>query len=171
MTTADLRSAAASASPLSRAAMLAALDEKPPAAKVKTTELWHLCTFSSSVDQRRVFVPIKTVNPLNGRQHWRIVSKRGKSEKNLTASHLATAGSLPLLPVTVTMIRHGRGTRPMDSDGLTASLKHVRDSVAMCYGVDDGDTRKIRFLEPRQLTKQPKARVEILIEQAERTAE
>lgn len=45
---------------------------------------------------------------------------------------------LPPLPARITLTRVGRGTRPMDFDGLVNSLKSVRDAVARHYDVDDG---------------------------------
>ena len=81
---------------------------------------------------------LRLVNPLNNRKHWRTVSKRGRDEKAAVA--LALRGRTPpALPVVVTIARVGRGT--MDGDGLQASAKHVRDSVAAWLGCDDGDPR------------------------------
>ncbi len=48
------------------------------------------------------------------------------------------------LPVLVTLTRVG-GTKRMDSDGCSTSLKFVRDRVAAALGVDDGDTGRVRF--------------------------
>lgn len=84
-------------------------------------------------------IPIHAINPLNKRQHWRAVSARGKREKQTTAIYLYRAGKLPPLPVIVTLTRIGK--RRCDSDGVAASLKHVRDAIAKAYGVDDGDAR------------------------------
>ena len=85
--------------------------------------------------------PCKLVNPCNRREHWRVVSKRGKEEKSFTGIMLRSEniGPPPSLPLTVTITRIGAGR--MDSDGLAASAKHIRDGVAAWVGVDDGDPR------------------------------
>ena len=81
---------------------------------------------------------LRLVNPLNNRKGWCTVSERGRREKAAVA--LALRGRTPpALPVVVTIARVGRGT--MDGDGLQASAKHVRDSVAAWLGCDDGDPR------------------------------
>jgi hypothetical protein len=37
------------------------------------------------------------------------------------------------------------GPRPLDDDNLAGAFKHVRDAVAEHFGIDDGDTARIRF--------------------------
>lgn len=89
-------------------------------------------------DELRITVPLRTVNPLNNRRHWRTVWSLGKAQHRAMA--LALIGyELPALPVRVVLMRHGRGV--LDTDGLAASFKHVRDSVARAYGIDDADPR------------------------------
>lgn len=98
----------------------------------------------------RITVPVRTKNPNNNIEPWRKVSARARKEKEIVTLMLC-GKPLPVAPVTVQLTRHGKGNRPMDSDGLAASLKHVRDSVAAVYGLDDADPR-IVFLEPKQAT-------------------
>ena len=86
----------------------------------------------------RTRFPLRLVNPNNRREHWRAVSKRSRSELVITGMYLRTeCGSVPpALPVVVTITRVGPAK--MDSDGLAAAAKHVRDAVARWMGVDDG---------------------------------
>jgi len=82
-----------------------------------------------------VAIPLRLVNPLNNRQHWRAVSERGRREKAATAAalHGHSPPKAPLL-VTITRVSPGR----LDDDGATASAKHVRDATARWLGCDDG---------------------------------
>jgi hypothetical protein len=91
-------------------------------------------------------LPIRTVNPNNGSHgsHWG-VTKRREREHNVTRYCLAAVQPMPPLPWLVRLTRCGRGTRKMDFDGLVASLKAVRDEIAACAGVDDGDEKQIEF--------------------------
>lgn len=86
---------------------------------------------------------LRLVNPLNNRQHWRVVWQRGRREKASTLARLAMFRP-PRPPLDVEIIRLSRGR--LDDDGATASAKHVRDAVAAWAGVDDGDTARIQFV-------------------------
>lgn len=87
-------------------------------------------------------IPMRLTNPLNNRQHWRVVSKRGHQQKKIVLLHLK--GSMPPAePIRVTLTRVGK--RKMDTDGLAASFKHVRDAIAMWMWVDDGDEKWVRW--------------------------
>lgn len=85
-------------------------------------------------------LPIRTVNSLNAREHWSKRAKRAVQERRTTlilfSQHIARVGDVKL-PATILLTRVG--PRAMDDDGCTASLKHVRDSIANCLGIDDGD--------------------------------
>ena len=83
-------------------------------------------------------VGLRVHNPLNGREHWRVVAKRAKTEKALTRAVLLNL-VLPELPVVVTLTRMGK--RLFDIEAVGASLKHVKDAVADAYGLDDADQR------------------------------
>lgn len=79
-------------------------------------------------DVVRVVAYIRTPNPLNGSHgHW---SKRARmAKKQGEAVRVAMFGSpVPSLPCTVTLTRVSAGT--LDTDGLHAALKAVRDAVA-----------------------------------------
>jgi len=91
-------------------------------------------------------LPIRTVNQNNGSHgHWSITAKRREREHNITRYVLATLQPMPPLPWLVTMTRFSPGTRRMDFDGLVASLKAIRDEIAACAGVDDGNEAQIMF--------------------------
>ena len=124
------------------------------------------CTPFGDCDSAEFTVPIRTKNPLNNREHFYKVAARGRKEKQAVGMVLLTK-PLPRVPVTVQLTRHGKGNRPMDSDGLAASLKHVRDSIAAVYGLDDADSR-IEFLTPKQTTAAKDYAVGIRIERRDR---
>lgn len=97
-----------------------------------------------------VDIPVRLVNGLNSREHWAARARRAKTQRSAAKlamrsrcdwtdecamrRHIADGGRL-----SVTIVR--RGGRRMDSDGLIASAKHVRDGVADWIGIDDGDER------------------------------
>jgi hypothetical protein len=156
MNSSDLAHLVRTAPPANRPALLAAMPRRDRSPRVALL-------IGDKPASIIVDVPIRTVNPLNNRQHWRAVSERGKVEKTTMRLALAAAVPLPALPVKVSMQRRGKGARPMDGDGLGASLKHVRDSVADAYGLDDADTR-IYFETPEQATRANRFGVSIVIQ-------
>lgn len=92
---------------------------------------------------------LKAVNRTNARGHWAKGAREVKACRELV--HLTMLASVPFPegPWVVNMARVGPGNRPLDDDGLVASLKSVRDQVAESLGVDDADPR-ITFATPRQ---------------------
>ena len=90
---------------------------------------------------------VLTKNPLNNRESWRTVHRRGKEQKHTTWWQLRAACfpncNSASFPVLVTLTRLSPKT--LDPDGLAASLKHVQDTVADYLNVDDGDTTRIRW--------------------------
>lgn len=90
-------------------------------------------------------IDLRTKNSLNGsREHWAVKAKRVKSERAIVALTFPRAlkgvmarGKWP--KCIVHLIRYG--PRVMDGDGLSASLKGVRDELAAQLGIDDGDAR------------------------------
>ena len=85
-----------------------------------------------------VRIPLQTINPLNKREHHMVRCRRVKSEREATA--WAFMGQrVPDLPVDVALTREA--ARTMDTDGLAASFKGVRDQVAEWLGLDDADPR------------------------------
>lgn len=99
-------------------------------------------------------LPIRTVNPLNNRRHWRVVWARSKKERE--AAYLATPAGL-YLPLTVKLTRIGK--RDMDSDGLAASFKAIRDGIADKCKVNDG-SNLIHFEYAQEKSKTYAVRIE-----------
>jgi hypothetical protein len=86
-------------------------------------------------------IPVKVVSLTNAHEHWRSRQKRAKKERAETWVAFYHATGRRTRPVTgptlVTMTRVGKNK--MDSDNLQGALKHVRDELAVCLGVDDRD--------------------------------
>lgn len=90
------------------------------------------------------FVPVKTKNPLNTREHYRVVAKRATQEKWLTKLRAPKRPADLKLPCVVVLTRLSQ--RTMDShDGLRAATKHVADGVAEWVGVDDREGDGLTF--------------------------
>ena len=86
---------------------------------------------------------LKTVSEANQREHWRTRNARKKKQQASVALAMeAYRSSIVKLvcPLTIVLERCSPGHRPMDSDNLQGSMKHVRDAVAKCLNIDDGDT-------------------------------
>lgn len=87
-----------------------------------------------------IVLPIKAVNWANERAHWTRRARVTRQQRHAAHFKLKTAAAKPPAPpVVITLTRYGR--RPMDTDGLSSSLKAVRDGVADWLGIDDGDAR------------------------------
>lgn len=84
-------------------------------------------------------IPLRTVNPLNQREHHHARARRVREERRITAWALIASAEQKQLPVNVILTRES--SREMDTDGLAASFKGVRDQVAEWLGVDDADPR------------------------------
>lgn len=125
----------------------------------------RLCGYHESVFywMKSLSLPIRTVNPLNNRRHWRVVSARSKRERATTyllaGSHWTVHG-WPKLPATVLLTRIA--PRAMDTDGLAASFKAVRDGIAERLGIDDGsDKVKWEYAQRRGKPKEYAVEIEI----------
>ena len=95
-------------------------------------------------------VPVRTVNTLNAREHWAPRARRARQHREAVLVfwklHRCAA---PPPPLVVTLTR--RSPRRLDEgDNLAAALKHVRDGVADCLGIDDGDPRVEYRVEQRK---------------------
>lgn len=94
-----------------------------------------------------VTVPIRTVSEANCREHWRVKNKR-KVQQQMMVNWMFHAGKRRELdevrwPYLVTLTR--KGPRLLDDDNCQSSLKGARDMVAQILGVDDGDTKAVRW--------------------------
>ena len=87
----------------------------------------------------RISVPVRTQSELNTRGHWASRAQRFKKHRVAVrwAWRNAGVGESPKLPICVTLVRIA--PRRMDDDNLAGSMKAVRDEVAACLGIDDGD--------------------------------
>jgi hypothetical protein len=91
-----------------------------------------------------VVVPLKVLSEANVRNHWAVKARRVKQQRLVVGLSLRTALALePVgLPCVVTLTRLiGSGGRMLDCDNNVGAHKAVRDAVAECLGVDDGDQR------------------------------
>jgi hypothetical protein len=85
----------------------------------------------------RVELPLKLENWLNQRCHWTTRAKAMKEQRGI--AKVALRLDVPKLrgaPYEVTITRIG--PKAMDSDGLAASAKGVRDGVQDALQIDDG---------------------------------
>ena len=98
-----------------------------------------------------VTIPLRTTNPLNGSTGNSRVAAAIRSRKRAehrAVARMAVSAELKRTPgsgvftrnwITVTLTRVSPGT--MDTDGLAASFKGIRDGIADAIGIDDGDPR------------------------------
>lgn len=84
----------------------------------------------------KIALPLKVVNTLNQREHWSSRARRAKKERAL-GYMVVPAGLCPPLAITLTRI-YPKRYKPMDTDGLTAAFKAIRDGIADKIGIDDG---------------------------------
>lgn len=126
-----------------------------------------VCTTNVCAGVVKVTIPgMRLENPLNRRQHWRTVSRRGKAEKDRTRWVLMSAArprGAPTAeqPWTVTVTRCGPGMLDRH-DALPASAKHVVDAVAEWIGVDDKRHDLVRYVYDQRRAKEWS--VEIVVE-------
>lgn len=94
------------------------------------------------------WLPLRLVAHVQSREHWRKLHARATAQKLttwaiLTAAERRAPAGAGKPPFSVRIVRVG--PRPMDDDNASGSAKHVRDTIAKCLGVDDGDRKAIRF--------------------------
>lgn len=104
----------------------------------------------------RFTIPIKTVNPMNGREHRMARSRRVKSERNATLYRMPRFKLEPAVVVTLTRI--GLGT--MDDDAVPGSMKGVRDAIASRFRIDDA-CGLVEWRYRQERGELPEVRVEI----------
>lgn len=83
----------------------------------------------------RIELPIHVISEANQREHWRVKAARVRQQK-MIVSLILGGQKLPPLPATITLTRVGK--RRLDDDNLAGAFKACRDSIARCYGTDDG---------------------------------
>lgn len=82
-----------------------------------------------------VTIALDTYNGLNVRQHWGARARTARRQRATVGDALWKL-RMPPGPWHVRLTRYA--TRSLDTDGLAAALKSVRDAVAVRLGVDDG---------------------------------
>lgn len=124
------------------------------------------------------FVPVITESESNASdmEHWSSKHKRHKAQKELVAWTIQAAFSKLNVPFVMRKSTHRRPPSPyqkvpqalcdgplvvhlirhaplkLDSDNIEGALKHVRDSVAIALGRDDGHRDEIDWREKEQRT-------------------
>lgn len=113
-----------------------------------------------------VTLPIRTPNPSNGSQFsWTKVRQRKQQRGTaciMTKVQLNRQPQLFSYPIIVTLIRVSAGE--LDSDGLQAALKSVRDGIADAFGEDDSERSRLRFVYQQEKCKRGAFGVKVRIE-------
>lgn len=91
-----------------------------------------------------ITIPIRTGRGQNDREHWRVRAKRVKAEREATAWVLM-GQTKPGIPCSVRLTRIAP-SNGLDDDGLSGSLKGVRDQVAQWIGIDDRLRSIVRYV-------------------------
>lgn len=114
---------------------------------------------------RVVVAGLRLHNPLNQRQHWQVVWRRGVKEKDrarlaLEATGMGVTRPSAERPWTVTVTRCGPGK--LDAhDALPASAKHVVDAVAEWLGVDDKHANVVAYRYAQRREREWSVEVEV----------
>lgn len=90
-----------------------------------------------------ISIPIRTVSPLNAREHWRARSRRVKAERE-AAQIMLYSQRRPEIPCSVLLTRVAP-SNGLDDDNLLGALKAVRDQVAQWIGVDDRHSDRVSY--------------------------
>ena len=104
----------------------------------------------------------------NLREHWAVRAKRAKGQRERAWLHVR--GALPLATLQrarvvgaiIELVRVA--PRKLDSDNLASAFKAVRDGVADCLGIDDGDERlEWRYSQRRGKPGELAVEIEIMV--------
>jgi hypothetical protein len=90
----------------------------------------------------RLVLPIRVRSEGNAREPWPLVAKRKHEQRGIVKLRLTAAlrarRDAPIgAPYRITLTRIGK--RRMDTDNVQFAFKAIRDQVAECLGIDDGD--------------------------------
>lgn len=101
----------------------------------------------------RFFQTSRIINWLNWRGHHMAKAKIAKQQRDIGAveglmEFIQCGAKSPFLCV---LMRYG--PKALDGDGLAASLKHFQDGVADALGIDDGDTKRLKFEYRQEISK------------------
>lgn len=114
-----------------------------------------------------IHLDVQTPNPLNGAQgrHWSVISKRRKAHRQLAMYATIARVRRPRFPIVVTLTRLSAGR--LDSDGLLAALKSLRDGVADGLGLRDDNDPRVTWKYEQETAPRKKYGVEIVIDEGE----
>jgi hypothetical protein len=116
----------------------------PPPAKPRTRRQpkFRDCVGFTAAGRFYAIIPIALQSEANRRGHWATHEPRRKAQHQLTAAAMRGCELVP--PVRVTIVR--LSPRMLDEgDNLEMSAKHVRDSIAKFFGVNDGRQDLVQF--------------------------
>lgn len=91
-------------------------------------------------------VPVSVVSEANRRDHWATKLRRARQQEEAMAFALSSSPvrlAFATFPLSVTFVRIGRmgPHQEQDDDNLRSAFKVLRDYIASCLNVDDGDSR------------------------------
>jgi hypothetical protein len=90
-----------------------------------------------------IAVPLRTTGS-NARETWKMRHGRVKRERRAVA-WLLKCSPRPSIPCTVLLTRSAPSAG-LDDDNLTHALKGVRDEVAEWLGVNDRNSKQVRYM-------------------------
>jgi hypothetical protein len=117
--------------------------------------------------------PMALKSASNLREHWAARAKRVKAQRTATALQLNANSMLRFvrdthvnqLGLRLVVLLTRIAPRVLDDDNLCGAFKGVRDQVAAYFGVDDGNTRHVRW-RYAQAKGKPAVRLEFAVESA-----
>lgn len=99
------------------------------------------------IHQLDFMAPIRVISEANGsnREHWGDKRRRRLAQQREIDVVMSNAlrGRAIALPCVVRLTRIG--PKALDTDNLAGSFKACSDAIARKLGVDDGDTKKVRW--------------------------
>lgn len=92
--------------------------------------------------------PVRLDSRLNASQgHSRAAqAAKARAVKEMRQAFVWWAKALGPLPAQAVVLLVRCGPRPLDGDNLQAAWKAARDGLALGWGVDDGDTSRVRWV-------------------------
>lgn len=112
-----------------------------------------------------MFLTMQIRSEANMREHWATKYRRSKEQKTFVTTMMTIFGfhwrglNCPPPPYSVILTRYG--PKPFDDDNLARAFKSVRDAVASCLKVNDGDSTKISFITKQEKSPYYGVRIEI----------
>lgn len=107
-------------------------------------------------------IPIRVISEANQREHWGARYERKQVQQEATRVCLIQAMHKRkiVFPCAVTLTRIG--AKPLDTDNLAGSFKHVQDAIAGYFQINDGNpTIKYEYAQEPNGKRDYSVRVEI----------